>query len=342
MNGVIREMPVLILNPHNRCNCRCVMCDIWKRDSTQEITRGQLDAQMESIARLGVRWVVLTGGEPLMHSDVFSLCEPLRARGIRVTLLSSGLLLDRFAAQLVRSVDDVIVSLDGPPAIHDQIRRVTGAFDRLQTGVEHLRALSPRFPVAARCTVQRGNAAWLFETVRTARNLALDSISFLAADMTSDAFNRQENTGSNLLPDPEVLAAEMERIIASGDCGGFVLETASKLRRIVEHGRCTAAGTAPVAPNCNAPWVSAVMEADGTVRPCFFHKPIGRLTPGAALYDVVNGPEAIAFRSKLDVATNPICQRCVCSLNWKGAAPASLPSRCDALTEPAPVALTEP
>ena len=78
MKGAIQKMPVLVLNPHNRCNCRCLMCDIWKRDSVEEIRAEQLEAQMESIERLGVEWVVLTGGEPLMHSHLFRLCELIR------------------------------------------------------------------------------------------------------------------------------------------------------------------------------------------------------------------------------------------------------------------------
>ena len=301
-------MPVLVLNPHNRCNCRCVMCDIWKRDSPQEISADQLSLQMESIERLGVKWVVLTGGEPLMHSDLFSLCRLLRARGIRLTLLSSGLLLDRFAAQIVENVDDVIVSLDGPPAVHDRIRRVEGAFARLEAGVAHLRTLSPEFPVAARCTVQRDNAGSLVDTVRTAHELSLTSISFLAADMTSEAFNRKPGTSPDLTPDAVVVNDQIERLIETGECGGFMLGSPAKLRRIVRRSD---------SPACNAPWVSAVMEADGTVRPCFFHKPIGRVDAVTTLFDVLNGPEAIAFRSTLDVATNPICQRCVCSLNFR-------------------------
>jgi radical SAM protein with 4Fe4S-binding SPASM domain len=69
----------------------------------------------------------------------------------------------------------------------------------------------------------------------------------------------------------------------------------------------------PVAPLCNAPWVSAVMEADGTVRPCFFQPPIGSVK-NQSLFQVVNGFEALAFRSSLNVATNHTCKRCVCSL----------------------------
>jgi hypothetical protein len=52
------------------------------------------------------------------------------------------------------------------------------------------------------------------------------------------------------------------------------------------------------------------------VRPCFFHRPIGSLK-SHTLLQVLNSFEAQQFRASLDVATNPICRRCVCSLNWR-------------------------
>jgi MoaA/NifB/PqqE/SkfB family radical SAM enzyme len=312
---MIETLPILVLNPHNRCNCRCVMCDIWKRDTAQEITRAQLEAQLESIERLGVEWVVFTGGEALMHSDLHGLCAPLRERGIRLTLLSSGLLLERYAAQIIEDFDELIVSLDGPAPVHDRIRRVDRAFDRLRAGVERIGALRPGFPIAARCTVQRENAGALLDTWRAAHEIGLNSISYLAADLTSDAFNRFPGAVPDIAPDPALLAAEIDRLIATGECGGFIAESPAKLRRIAHHFRGEFES-----PVCNAPWVSAVVEADGAVRPCFFQPPIGRLASGITLRDVLNGPEAIAFRQRLDIATNSICQRCVCSLNKRPAA----------------------
>ena len=268
---------------------------------------------------LGVEWAVFTGGEPLMHSDLFRLCDILRERGIRVTVLSTGLLLERHAAAIAGNIDDVIVSLDGPPEIHDRIRRIPGAFGMLQAGVRSIRELRPEFPLTARCTVQRMNCAHLRATVAAARELGLNGISFLAADLTSTAFNRPAGWTPERLAgvelSPEALPAlewEIEALVAANECGGFVAESPQKLRRIASHFRGTNA-----APACNAPWVSAVVEADGVVRPCFFHPPVGRIDAENSLLDVVNGPAAVAFRAALDVASNPVCRRCVCSLNWK-------------------------
>jgi MoaA/NifB/PqqE/SkfB family radical SAM enzyme len=325
MNPVLESLPVLILYPHSRCNCRCVMCDIWKTDSTQEISAAQLERHGEDIARLHVQWVVLSGGEPLMHSDLFRLCRFLRQRDIRITLLSTGLLIERNARQIADCIDDVIVSLDGPPTIHDAIRRVPRAFDLLGAGVSALRRTKPNFAVSARSTIQSQNCAHLRDTVDAARDIGLQSISFLAADVSSEAFNRPGTWNSQrqdqvaLAADQiDVLDAEVAALIAAGECGRFVVESPEKLRRIVDHFRCHLSLRAPVAPRCNAPWVSAVLESGGAVRPCFFHRPLGTTANGASLVEVLNSPEAIDFRLGLDVSTNPICQRCVCSLNWKG------------------------
>jgi MoaA/NifB/PqqE/SkfB family radical SAM enzyme len=190
MNPILDSLPVLILYPHSRCNCRCVMCDIWKTDSTLEISAAELERHAEGIARLRVEWVVFSGGEPLMHSDLFRLCQFLQERNIRTTLLSTGLLIERNADQIVDCVDNVIVSLDGPPETHDAIRRVPGAFNLLAAGVAALHQRNPDFAVSARSTVQSGNGMLLRATVATARNLGLKSISFLAADVSSEAFNR--------------------------------------------------------------------------------------------------------------------------------------------------------
>jgi sulfatase maturation enzyme AslB (radical SAM superfamily) len=95
---------------------------------------------------------------------------------------------------------------------------------------------------------------------------------------------------------------------------GFVAESAEKLRRIARHFRAQLGDAAPAAPTCNAPWVSAVIEADGTVRPCFFHRPIGNIHE-KALIEIVNGEPALDFRRQLDIPANPVCQRCVCSLH---------------------------
>jgi Fe-coproporphyrin III synthase len=320
----VHALPVLVIFPHNQCNCRCVMCDIWRNRETQQLTPADVEKQLSSIRKLGVRWVVFSGGEPQLNEKWSCLAQMLRAAGSRVTLLTAELLLNAQARRVVDVVDDVIVSLDGPPALHNSIRRVKNAFEQLKDGVTALRLLRPEIPIRARCTVQRANHRALRAVVRTAKDLALTSVSFLAADVTSGAFNRAEPWPANRVDqvalsaeDVAALETEIEELVdehQSDIDSGFLVESAFKLRRIVQHFRAQLRQSGYVAPRCNAPWVSAVIEASGDVRPCFFHPAVGNIHR-VSLPEIINGPAALSFRANLDVASNPVCQRCVCSLH---------------------------
>ena len=325
----ITRLPILILFPHSRCNCRCLMCDIWRSTARTELSSADVARWVDEWRGLGVRRVVLSGGEALMHSNLWELCDSLRAADIGITILSTGLTLDRHATELVQRCDDVVVSLDGPQALHDRIRNVPGAFARLADGVASVKAADPRVLVTGRCTVQRANCHALLATVTAARSIGLDRISFLAADVSSDAFNRpsgwdearvgQVALGADDLP---VLAAEidaLERERAGDFASRYIAESPEKLRRRLSQYYAALLGMGDFFPNeCNAPWVSSVIESDGTVRPCFFQPPLGNVHADGGLRAILNSPPALAWRQGLDVRRDAICRRCVCTLSLSG------------------------
>jgi Fe-coproporphyrin III synthase len=322
----LATLPILILNVHSRCNCRCVMCDIWKREINDQIRTQDLERHRTSLINLGVRQVVLTGGEPLLHNDLAALCDFFHEQQIHLTLLTTGLLLLKRAEEVAALFDDVIISLDGPQDIHDSIRRVSGAYNLIHKGIVAVRHYNPSLPINCRTTVQKANHRHLRKTVDAARALSLDSISFLAADLTSQAFNRpliwpgekQSEIGLNV-EEVVTLEEEIEQLILEYDRGihhKYIVEPPAKLRKIARRFREHLGQFSPQAPICNAPWFSAVVEVDGSVRPCFFHRTIGNIT-SSTLEEVVNGDAAQKFRQSLDIESNTICQRCVCSLNYR-------------------------
>lgn len=325
-SGEIASLPILILNVHENCNCKCSMCDIWKRSPGAELSLERLASYASSIRSLKVRQVVLTGGEPLLHSRFRELCELLKQCGVRITLLSTGLLLQKRADAIVNCVDEVIVSLDGPEETHNGIRGIPRAYQLLRDGIAAIREIHPRMPIHARSTIQSANFRHLRQTVEAARDLNCDSISFLAVDTTSRAFNRElvwPTSHQNVigLSPCEVshLEEEIELLIeqyAAEIQSRFVLEHPEKLRRLARFFRQRLGQLPPRSPLCNAPWVSAVVEVDGSVRPCFFHRKVGDTTV-LPLHEVINTTAAKEFRQRLDIENNPVCQQCVCSLNHR-------------------------
>ena len=154
----IHQLPVLVLMPHSRCNCRCVMCDIWKANTEKrEITVEELEKHIAQFIQLKVREVVFSGGEALMHSNLWKLCSLIRQNKIRITILSIGLLLQKNATEIIAHCDEVIVSLDGSQTVHDKIRNVPDGFSKLAAGVKELKRLKPEFKIGGRCVLQRFN-----------------------------------------------------------------------------------------------------------------------------------------------------------------------------------------
>jgi MoaA/NifB/PqqE/SkfB family radical SAM enzyme len=316
---------MLVLMPHSRCNCRCVMCDIWQANAMKrELSRDDIARQLNSMRSLHVQRVVLSGGEALMHQNLWTLCELLSELSIDITLLSTGLLLKTFAVDVVRWCDEVIVSLDGSRDVHDAIRRIPRAFDRLAEGISALREHRPTYPVSARCVLQKSNFRDLPNIVAAAHEIGLNRISFMAVDVSSSAFNRptpweEPRVAEVALNRDETiefhdLVEETIRRYPEDFASGFVSERPDKLRRLPRYyAALNGVGAFPTTV-CNAPWVSSVVEADGTVRPCFFHKSLGSIHD-ESLEDILNSPTAIAFRQRLDVKADPICKTCVCTLS---------------------------
>jgi MoaA/NifB/PqqE/SkfB family radical SAM enzyme len=320
----IYQMPVLVLMPHSRCNCRCVMCDIWKANSDKkEISAETLDKHISAFKKLGLKRVALSGGEALMHSNLWVLCEQLNSIGVKISLLSTGLAVKANAPEIIANCDDLIISLDGSREVHNSIRNIPAAYEKLAEGVKSIKEINSSFQVTGRCVLQKQNFKDFINIVRSARELGLDQISFLAADVSSSAFNRPQEWETDKKEEVALTleeADELEVILKKSFIDlkkeyaeKFIAESPEKMMTIVQHYRAAHNKESFPKTKCNAPWVSAVIESNGDVLPCFFHQKYGNIYQ-QPFSDLINSEQAISFRKSLNVDQNPICQRCVCSL----------------------------
>jgi MoaA/NifB/PqqE/SkfB family radical SAM enzyme len=322
--GRLESLPILALTVHSACNCRCVMCDIWKANADKrEISADDLERHVEAIRALRVQRVMLTGGEPLLHRNLWALCNQLHALRIRITLVTTGLLIESHAADIASTVDTVVISLDGDRDSHDAIRRVKGGFDRIVRGVMALHGEHPTPRLIARTVLQRANLSAIHETIAAAHAMGFDEISFLGADVSSSAFNRATPWSADRAAEISVSRNDLIALRSSIDHAvamsrelfenGFVAGGRATLDRILQYYSALAGEGSFPPVRCNAPWVSAVLEPEGELRPCFFQPGYGNA--GDDLRSTLNSPKAVAFRKALDVEADSTCQRCVCSLS---------------------------
>ena len=321
----ISALPIVILMPHSACNCRCVMCDIWKDNKNlKQLTEADVAGLMDALKKFGTRQVLMSGGEALLSPNFFRLCQIIKQHKIKISLLSTGLAIKHNAEQILQWVDDLIISLDGDELLHDQIRNIPHAFKKLQEGVLQLKAMNPHFRVTGRTVIHRLNFRKWPAIIEAARQMQLDQISFLPADVSSNAFNRA--TAWEEPRQDEILISEAE-LPGLQDIihqlfthhmddfrSRFIAESTLKIQNIYQYYSAFYGHNAFPYKKCNAPWVSTVIEADGSVRPCFFHEVQGNIR-NQPLAEIINSKQAIQFRKSLDMDQDQTCVKCVCALN---------------------------
>jgi len=301
------------------------MCDIWKDNKNlKQLTEGDIQGLLSSLKKFGTREVVMSGGEALLNPNFFRLCEILHQQNIKISLLSTGLSLKKNVEQILTWIDNIIVSLDGNEEVHDRIRNIPHAFQKLKEGVQLIKSIDPKFRITARTVIHKLNFRIWDSIIDSAKEMGLDQISFLPADVSSHAFNREvlwsENrrheilVEQNELPGLSVVINGILENYEEDFESRFIAESPGKFRKIYNYYAAFYNLNPFPYKKCNAPWVSTVIEADGTVRPCFFHEPIGNIRDNS-LEEILNSKESIRFRKNLDMGSNSTCVKCVCYLN---------------------------
>jgi len=122
--------PLTMLLLVNRgCNLRCSFCDLW--EGREDIPLDKAVRLLDEARAIGTRTVVLTGGEPLLHPDLFALAHAAKDRGMGVNITTNGTLVERHHDALVAAgVDSLSLSIDGLPETHDRLRGQVGAHGR--------------------------------------------------------------------------------------------------------------------------------------------------------------------------------------------------------------------
>ncbi len=168
--------PVVIWNLIRRCNLTCKHCYSISadRDFPGELDLDEVYTVMDDLKSFGVPVLILSGGEPLLRPDIFSISERAKALGFYVGLSTNGTLIEPGNIDAIAAVgyDYVGVSIDGMRATHDKFRRKEGAFDASIRGIElcHDRGIK----VGLRFTMTQDNARELPELLALMDELAVD------------------------------------------------------------------------------------------------------------------------------------------------------------------------
>lgn len=133
------------------CNLDCFFCYNDLAKAGKPLTLAQYEELLEDLARMQTLYLMLTGGEPMVHPHFFAIGRKARELGFVTRVRTNGHSLNRRVAERVRDEVDpyvVEVSLHGAMAeVHDRQTRVPGSFDRLLDNLKVARTAGLRLGV---------------------------------------------------------------------------------------------------------------------------------------------------------------------------------------------------
>lgn len=141
-----------------RCNLNCVFC---ARNSikSEELNTSQIINCIREFRALGTEFWGFNGGEPLLREDIGNLISVCKKFNIKTSMSTNGTLIPERMND-IRDLDLILLSIDGPQAIHNKIRG-ENAFERTIRGIEALERNNKKFIIVS--VINQDNIPYLGE-----------------------------------------------------------------------------------------------------------------------------------------------------------------------------------
>ncbi|GAB3264845.1 hypothetical protein GCM10027347_32210 [Larkinella harenae] len=166
----------------DNCNSQCVMCDVWKESSENDMSISEIEQLFSSKLFSKVKHIGLSGGEPTLRKDLVEIVEILKQQLHKLQTLSittHGYHSDRWAQFLPKILEildkknihfTLNVSIDGKRDIHNLNRGISTAYDKATETIKIAKALG--INVQVQHTVTPLNFNYLNSSFKTLSNLS--------------------------------------------------------------------------------------------------------------------------------------------------------------------------
>lgn len=148
------------------CNARCVMCDVWKENVSDDMSVEQLREVLSQPFFQDIEHVGISGGEPFLRVDLHEVvqvfCDLPKIKSVSIT--SHGFNHVRHKTIGPKIVDlmksrgvgfTMNLSIDGVGEVHDRVRGVPGGFSKLLDTIALYQEMD--VPIVGQCTVSKYN-----------------------------------------------------------------------------------------------------------------------------------------------------------------------------------------
>ncbi|MDI6731085.1 MAG: radical SAM protein [Candidatus Margulisbacteria bacterium] len=231
-----------------RCNDTCEFCDLWRGSEDRENRESGDLGMLESIRRLGIKHLNITGGEPLLREDLPEILQRARGLGFFISLTTNGILYPEKARLISGLVDRIYFSVDYPIAEEHNRSRGEDCFHQVIQAIKLARELGEK-PVIF-YTITRDSVRFLPEMIDLAEKLRVS----IYLNPVYDNFGTQG------------FAAETLAYIK------YFFRRKSVILNLTALEFIKAGGNRVLYPRCRAKQTTITVMPDGSrAEPCFFN-----------------------------------------------------------------------
>ncbi len=137
-----RTIEYMRISITDRCNLRCQYCmpdGITTTSMNEILTFEEIHRIVKIVTKLGIKYIKITGGEPLVRLGCIDLIRTLKnTKSIeKVTLTTNGVLLNKYADELIDAkIDAINISID---TLNSQLYHYITGFNELNNVLEAIK-----------------------------------------------------------------------------------------------------------------------------------------------------------------------------------------------------------
>jgi len=293
------------------CNSRCAYCTCWKTShNTVELSPDVCESLFPQMVSLGVRKLILTGGEPLLRDDLEEIIQIAYANQLHTSIVTNGLTLTERRLSTLMSAGLLGITLSVDSLDPDSYRELRGVpFKRVKNALSILAQLArDKLAVSVNCVLTSVNYRQVPQLVQYATE---EYIPVMVQPCNTDS--RPEM--AHLLPDIEQIPnvrSVIDALIAMKQKGAMLLNSVSFLGNITQY---WAEGSVPPVSSCYYGYANITVKHNGDLVPCWRLPTIGN-SRSESLVDIWHSERFAQWRQKMVGGRCPGCWLS-CSFDWQ-------------------------
>lgn len=273
----------------HKCNFRCKYCSSFNQKE-EELSTREIKQMLSELKKAGLFRLGITGGEPLLRKDIGEILEYAKRIGIQTTLVTNGFLVSKNIS-LLKHLNLLIVSLEGPKEIHDKIRG-KGTFEKAIEAIKL--AKEKNSDVWIETVLTKGSAEKLDFLIQLSEEL---NCKILFQPVFNYPLAADKTFIDQLSPDKEEYLQLIDNLINFKKKGKKIVGSYSYFNWIKQN------WPNQVYPRCKAGKLFASISPSGKVAPCHFL---------LNAKDWPNGTE-VGFAEAFKQLRDNACKGCFCN-----------------------------